>query len=50
MFFLEKSHLANEFSVSKVDYDGNTVLSAKKLKISLFSLKSTMHLLKTLLL
>ena len=37
MSFLEKWQLANKFSVSKVDCDGNTLLFAKKeLKISLF--------------
>ena len=41
--FLEKWQLADKFSVSKFDCDGNTLLFAKKeLKIS--------HLLKTLLL
>ena len=53
MPFLEKWQLANEFSVTKVDCDGNTLLlgmmehcSAKKvLKISLFFFKSTMYLL-----
>ena len=37
MSFLEKSQLANEFSLSKGNRDGNTLLSAKKeLKILLF--------------
>ena len=53
MSFLEKLHLDNKFSVSKVNCDGNTLLlgmsehcSAKKmLKILLFSLKSTIYLL-----
>ena len=37
MSFLEKWQLANEFSVSKVNWDANKLLSAKKeLKISLF--------------
>ena len=48
---MEKWQSANKFSDSKVDCDGNTLLPAKKeLKISLFFFKSTMHLLKTLLL
>ena len=53
MSFLEKWQLANEFSVSKVNCDGNTFLlgtrehcSAKTgLKISLFFFKSIMYLL-----
>ena len=50
MSFLEKCQLANEFSVGKVIYNGNTLLSAKKeLKVSLSSLKPIMYLLKTLL-
>ena len=37
MSFLEKLQLANRFSASKVDCDGNTLLTAKQeLKISLF--------------
>ena len=37
MSFLGKRQLANEFSVSKVSCDGNTLFSTKKeLKISLF--------------
>ena len=37
MSFLEKWQLANKFSASKVECDGNTLLSAKKeLKFSLF--------------
>ena len=50
MAFLEKWQLANEFSVNKVNYYGNTLLlgmtkyclAKNVLKISLFSLKSTM--------
>ena len=42
MSFLEKWQLANEFSVCKVNCDGNTLLSAKQeLKVSLFFKKST---------
>ena len=46
-----KTTANNEFSVSKGNCEGYTLLSAKtKLKISLFSLKSTKYSFKTLLL
>ena len=44
---MEKWELANKFSVSKVDCDGNTLLSAcKELKISLFEKKINNVLVK----
>ena len=49
MSFLEKRQLANELFVSKVNCDGNTLLSVKKeLKISPYFLKSTMQFLKSI--
>ena len=46
-----KTTANNEFSVSKGNCEGYTLLSAKtKLKIPLFSLKSTKYSFKTLLL
>ena len=45
---LGKRQLANKFSASKVDCDGNTLLSAKiELKFSLFFLKINNVLVKT---
>ena len=49
MSFLEKWQLANKLSISKVDCDGNTLLSTKKRVADLTFKKkeSTMYLLKT---
>ena len=56
--YLEQWQLAYEFTFGKVNYDDKTLLlgmwkhcsTKKELKVSLFFLKSTMYLLKTLLL
>ena len=48
--FLEKWQLANKFSVSKVNCDGNTLPSVCKKRVDDFTIffKSAMYLLKTL--
>ena len=51
MSFFKKLQLANEFSVSKVNCDGNTLFFTQKSWIThYFFKKSTLYLLKTMLL